>query len=179
MELLLTTIDALLGSQGGAVAHKNRRSMAQLALSENLSYRLSMLHFLMSKATREIYGVHGLNSHQWKVLSVLYGLSRVSARDIAKWLTLDKAAISRAVQQLRELALADYVPNAADGRSVQIILTAKGKRLYAKMNRRVANLQNRLLAGLPPAKQRQFFEAIENLESALRSNGFGPPQAGL
>src|SRR3546814_6312609 len=65
--------------------------------------RLSMLNFLMVKATARIYTSKNLNAHQWKVLSVLYAHPPMPASDILKWVTLDKAAISRAVQQLQRL----------------------------------------------------------------------------
>lgn len=141
----------------------------RIALEGNLSYRLSILNFLMGKATHEIYSAQGLSSHQWKVLSVLDAFAPMPAREILKWVTLDKAAISRAVQQLRALELADYRPHDSDGRFIDIVLTPKGRRVYRKMNENVAKLQAHVLAGMSPQQQDGLFELIDALESGLRS----------
>src|SRR4051794_16385906 len=86
--------------KAGRAAAKAKAS--PLALEANLSYRLSILNFLMGKATQRIYTAEGLSSHEWKVLSVLHRFAPMPAFEIAKWVTLDKAAISRAVRQLRD-----------------------------------------------------------------------------
>src|SRR5665213_2143381 len=150
-----------------------RQTGAYLPLTDNLSYRLSMLNFLMAKATRDIYAAHGLTSHQWKVLSVLHAAQPMPAREIAKRVTLDKAAISRAVRELRDSGLADTAPHPNDARIVNIVMTAKGKRLYERMNARIAALQTRLFGELSPAKRATFFGVMDALESRLRTEPAG------
>jgi DNA-binding MarR family transcriptional regulator len=148
---------------------------APLDLEANLSYRLSILNFLMGKATQRIYTAEDLTSHQWKVLSVLHRFAPMPAFEIARWVTLDKAAISRAVRQLRDKGLADRRPDGGNGRAIDIMLTPKGARLYERMTVETAALQRSLLAGA--GKNARLFAAIDDIEARLRSKLGLPPRA--
>jgi DNA-binding MarR family transcriptional regulator len=146
----------------------SKAKSAALALEANLSYRLSILTFLMGKATQRIYTAEDLTSHQWKVLSVLHRFAPMPAFEIAKWVTLDKAAISRAVRQLRDRGLADRKLQGDDARTVDVLLTAKGARVYERMTQQTAELQKRLLAGTGAEETAQFFRLFEEIEARLR-----------
>jgi DNA-binding MarR family transcriptional regulator len=141
---------------------------SRLKFERNLSYRVSMLNFLMGKVTKEIYNAQGLTSHQWKVLSVVDAFAPIPAYEIAKWVTLDKAAISRAVRQLRDLRLVDLRPHATDARIIDIVMTKKGTQTYATMNKHASKLQARLLGGLSAERQALFFSILDEIEARLR-----------
>lgn len=141
---------------------------AEIRLERNLSYNLSLLTFLMGKASYAIYNSRGLTSGQWKVLSVLAAFGPMAAVGIGRRVTLDKAAISRAVRQLRELGLADYRDRPEDGRSVEVHVTPKGRRTYAAMNREMMELQRRVFAGVGRESERAFFATAEKLLANLR-----------
>lgn len=141
---------------------------AEIRLERNLSYKLSLLTFLMSKASYEIYNSRSLTSGQWKVLSVLAAFGPMAAVDIGRRVTLDKAAISRAVRQLRELGLADYRDRMVDGRSVEVLLTPKGRRTYGAMNDEMMELQAGLFEGVSRENERAFFATAEILLANLR-----------
>ena len=147
---------------------------SEIRLDRNLSYNLSLLTFLMGKASFEIYNSRNLTSGQWKVLSVLAAFGPMAGVDIGRRVTLDKAAISRAVRQLRDLDLADYRSNAADGRSVEVVLTAKGRRTYQAMNDEMMTLQDRLFEGVSAEAQRTFFSTADKLLGRLRAEGTEP-----
>ncbi len=140
----------------------------EISLERNLSYKLSLLSFFMGKATYEIYTSRGLTNGQWKVLSVLAAFGPMAPVEIGKHVTLDKAAISRAVRQLRELGLTDHRDRVDDGRSVEVLVTAKGRRTYAAMNAEMAELQERVFAGVGRENERAFFRATETLLANMR-----------
>jgi DNA-binding MarR family transcriptional regulator len=139
-----------------------------ISLDRNLSYNLSLLTFFMGKASSDIYGSRGLTNGQWKVLSVLVAFGPMAPVDIGRHVTLDKAAISRAVRQLRELGLTDYRDRVDDGRSVEVLVTTKGRRTYAAMNKEMAELQRRAFAGVGRETEQAFFRAAETLLANLR-----------
>jgi DNA-binding MarR family transcriptional regulator len=141
-----------------------------LPLNENFSYRLSMLNFLMGKETAAIYEARGLTVHQWKVLSVLYNFAPISAAEVTERVTLDKAAVSRAVRQLQHLGLIKRSLQRADARKVDITLTAKGRTVYAAMASEIRDLQNKLFEALTKTEVRAIFSAIEKLELTLREH---------
>ena len=137
-------------------------------LENNLSYKLSILNFLMVKATARIYTSKNLNAHQWKVLSVLYAHPPMPASDIQKWVTLDKAAISRAGQQLQRLELIERKLHPSDGRAVNISLSERGRQMYARMAEDMSRLQTELLAGFGDKKTQLLFESLGEIEQRLR-----------
>lgn len=141
-------------------------------LRDNLSYRLSIVGFLLGRRTSQLYAAHGLTVHQWKVLSVLYHHAPMPAVEIERWVTLDKAAISRAVAQLLRAGLVERQLRAADGRTADILLTDAGRGLSERISAATAALQDSLMQALPPGEQRRFFEALDELEAALRRADF-------
>jgi DNA-binding MarR family transcriptional regulator len=140
----------------------------EISLDRNLSYTLSLLSFFMGKASYEIYTSRGLTNGQWKVLSVLAAFGPMAPVEISKHVTLDKAAISRAVRQLRELGLTDNRDRVDDGRSVEVLVTAKGRRTYAAMNEEMAELQGRIFASMGRENEQAFFRSTETLLANLR-----------
>jgi len=144
-----------------------RPEMRTLSLQDNFSYRLSMLNFLMGKMTQGIYSPEGLSSHQWKVLSVLYAYGPMPASEIGLWVTFDKAAISRAVHQLRTLGLAERKVREADRRTKDVGLTQRGQDVYAGMARHMAQIQSRLFRGIPKDDVKTLFKLIGLLEKRV------------
>lgn len=138
-----------------------------LKLQDNFSYRLSMLNFQMGKVTQGVYRPAGLTSHQWKVLSVLYAVGPMPASQIALWVTFDKAAISRAVHQLRKVGLAERKVRESDRRSLDIGLTRKGRDLYSGMARHMARIQARLFEGIDTEQIETLFNLFNILEARL------------
>jgi DNA-binding MarR family transcriptional regulator len=147
-----------------------------IRLDRNLSYNLALLTFLMGKASSDIYDSRELTSGQWKVLSVLAAFGPMAAVEIGKRVTLDKAAISRAVRQLRELKLASYRSHAVDGRCLEVILTAKGRRTYQAMNDEMMELQERIFEGVSRDHQRVFFATADKLLTRLRTELLSVPE---
>ena len=138
------------------------------AFATNLSYHLSILGFLLGKATAEIHQAEDLSTHQWKVLSVICHYGPIPAAEITKWVTLDKSAISRAVARLREQGFIDRRLSDSDARVSEIMATKTGMASYRRMSQQVEQLQAALLDGLPADKVRVLFESFAHLEGKLR-----------
>jgi DNA-binding MarR family transcriptional regulator len=156
-----------------AMGQRERRIVeaeAVLPLNENFSYRLSMLNYLVGQRTAKIYQAEGLTAHQWKVMSVLYGVATMPAFEVAKYVTLDKAAISRAVRQLLELGFAERALRQSDARRIDVSLTRKGRACYARMAVQIARLQETLFAALGEKHKRALFGAIDALEAKLKGD---------
>jgi DNA-binding MarR family transcriptional regulator len=142
--------------------------ISDISLDRNLSYNLSLLTFFMGKASSEIYGSRGLTNGQWKVLSVLVAFGPMAPVDIGRHVTLDKAAISRAVRQLHDLGLTEYRDREDDGRSVEVLVTMKGRRTYAAMNEEMVELQRRAFTGVGREAEQGFFRVAEALLANFR-----------
>lgn len=143
-------------------------------LRDNLSYRLSMVGFLLGRQTAQLYAQHGLTVPQWKVLSVLFHHAPMPAVDIELWVTLDKAAISRAVGQLLRAGLVDRRLRADDARTADVLLTAQGRLVSECINEAMAALQDALMGEVLTEDARLFFDVLDKVEAALRRLGSLP-----
>ena len=71
------------------------------SLDEVLTYRISMIELLLSRAVGAVYSDHfGLNTHEWRVLAAVAVWGPIEAVQVSRWATVDKAAVSRAVRGL-------------------------------------------------------------------------------
>ena len=137
-------------------------------LEENLSYRLSFLHFQMGRATAPLLASHGVSNQQWKVLSVLHRIGPATAQEVTQWVTLDKSAISRTVRSLLQSAWLTRRLMGDDGRHVHLLLTARGRALYARVAADIGALQKELTQDLSATAQRSLFESLRRVEKRLR-----------
>jgi DNA-binding MarR family transcriptional regulator len=144
-------------------------SKPESAFRENLSYRLSMLHFLMGKRIAEVHGAAGLTTHQWKVLSVVCEFAPLLASGVERWVTLDKSAISRAVKALVEKRLVTRRMRLDDARAVDLMPTAAGRACNRRIARQVTELQSALLTRLKKGDEQRLFATFDALERELRA----------
>ena len=142
---------------------------AAFTLENNLAYRLSLLSFLVNTATSRIYNSAGLSTNQWKILSVLNAHEPMSAQAIERWVTLDKAAISRTVQQLLKLKLVHRRLHSTNARMIDIKMTARGRRMYDAIAQQTAAHQATLLQDVSGSDCRALFRGLKQIEEALRS----------
>lgn len=145
-----------------------QRAPDALPLATNLGYRVSYLSVLLNRAISPVLAVHGITNQQWRVISVLSEVSPVTAQEVTRWVTLDKAAVSRAVRQLVDLGLIERRLHAADARHVPLHLTARGATVHRKVAREVAAMQEELLRAVRPGDTDTLFEVMRQLEEGLR-----------
>lgn len=139
------------------------------SLDEVLTYRISMLELLLSRAVGAVYSDRfGLNTDQWRVLAAVAVWGPIEANQISRRATVDKAAISRAVRALLNKDLLVRSPHEQDGRRMLLELTSKGRRTFAAVIQRIAMIQGRLFDGSDRREIRTFFRMLLGLESKLR-----------
>ena len=144
------------------------RPRGPLKLEGNLPYRLSYISFLVGKATSKIHGASGLGTHEWKLLSVLDSYEPISAQQITRLVTFDKATISRGLRQLTKKKLVQRQLCAVDARSVEVRLTPAGRRLHAALAKQTATLQAELLQTVRSNERAALFSALRKIEERLR-----------
>jgi DNA-binding MarR family transcriptional regulator len=142
-------------------------SLPTLPMRNILSYRLSVLHALLTRKLSSISSSRSLNTHQWKVLSVLYFWPPITAVGISGVVVLDKAAISRAIGSLVRLKLAERRHDPKDNNTV-IVITPTGRKLYGKIQEDIESIQRNIFQGLSAAKEKQLFEILDHIEQSLR-----------
>jgi len=139
------------------------------SLDEVLTYRISMLELLLSRAVGAVYSDHlGLNTHEWRVLAAVSVWGPIEAVQVSRWATVDKAAVSRAVRGLINKDLLERSLHDRDGRKITLELTPAGRRTVKAVVQRIGIIQERLLKGYDRQKVHEFFAMLRTLESRLR-----------
>jgi DNA-binding MarR family transcriptional regulator len=146
-------------------------------LEENLSYQLSYLNFLMSRAITPVLLSHGVTNQQWKVLSVLCQIAPATAQEVTGWVTLDKSAVSRIVRSLQQQNILTRKLMGDDGRHVHLLLTAKGTALYRRVAAELSALQAELMQDVSRAAYNTLFESLHSVEKRLNEHFSAAAQA--
>jgi len=139
------------------------------SLDEVLTYRISMLELLLSRAVGAVYSDHfGLNTHEWRVLAAVSVWGPIESVQVSRWATVDKAAVSRAVRGLISKDLLERTLHDRDGRKLTLELTPAGRRTVKAVVQRIGIIHERLFKGYDRRKVREFFTTLRTLESRLR-----------
>jgi DNA-binding MarR family transcriptional regulator len=104
-------------------------------------------------------------------ISALDDEGPLTQQQLVSGLRLQKSTVSRLVDELETVELVRRKPNPADGRSVLIELTGKGRRRAGRLREARAELFGRLTAELSVADRRQVVAALRTLEEAARALG--------
>lgn len=148
--------------------YKNTMSRSE-SLDNVLTYRISMLELLLNRSVGAVYSDHfGLNTHEWRVLAAVSVWGPIEAVQVARWATVDKAAVSRAVRGLLSKGLIERRLHEQDGRKIRLDLTLPGRRTVNAVIQRIGVIQERLFQGYDRHKVREFFAMLRMLEGRLR-----------
>ena len=110
--------------------------MAQpkLTLAEFLPYQLSITSNAVSDLIARAYrGKFALKIPEWRLMAVLDEVASATQRELVAATAMDKVTVNRASKALEERGLIGRAPNAADGRSHHLALTATGRELYEQI----------------------------------------------
>jgi DNA-binding MarR family transcriptional regulator len=105
-----------------------------LKLAEFLPYQLSITSNAVSDLIARSYrGRFGLKIPEWRLMAVLGEVASATQRQLVAATAMDKVTVNRASKALEDRGLIGRAPNAADGRSHHLALTATGRELYEQI----------------------------------------------
>ncbi|MEX1663087.1 MarR family winged helix-turn-helix transcriptional regulator [Thioclava sp. 15-R06ZXC-3] len=135
-----------------------------MKLEEFFPYRLAIAAEAFSRNLQDVYAREfGLSREEWRLMSILDGVGRISSLDIARRTTLDKVQVSRAAARLEAKGLiARHIPD-SDRRLREYECTATGRDLYLTARGKVNARAQAMLDAMPAAKR----EALEQGVNAL------------
>jgi DNA-binding MarR family transcriptional regulator len=100
-------------------------------LADYMPYRLAVTS---NEVSGHIAGAYrkrfGLKIPEWRVMNILGDGGSQTQRDLGRLAVMDKVAVNRACKVLEERGLIARTPNAADGRSHHLELTAAGREMF-------------------------------------------------
>jgi DNA-binding MarR family transcriptional regulator len=130
-------------------------------LADFLPYRLSVTSNAVSqRIAGEYRSRFGLSVPEWRVMAVLGDSGPLTQRELTSMTIMDKVAVNRACKVLEDRGLAVRRPNAQDGRSHLLELTAAGQTMHQQIMPLALEMERRLFA-------RFTDEEIESFRSLL------------
>lgn len=114
-----------------------------------MPYRLSVTTNAISDMIAGEYRARfGLKVPEWRVMAVLGDVGSATQRELVRATRMDKVAVNRACKMLEQRGLVARSPNAADGRSHHLELSAPGRRMHGEIMPLALDMEKKLLGCL-------------------------------
>jgi DNA-binding MarR family transcriptional regulator len=139
----------------------------RMRLQNYLPYRLSVAANAVSRLIARAYERQfGLKNPQWRLLAVLADEGPLTQQTLCGRTIMDKVTVMRAAQGLLRRRLVKRLPNAEDGRSHRLVLTAAGRRLYDRIVPLALAYEAQLLSGIRRREIAQLERLLRRVEQA-------------
>ncbi|WP_119675070.1 MarR family winged helix-turn-helix transcriptional regulator [Deinococcus sp. RM] len=144
--------------------------------ASDLLRRITRLHTTLQQHTASGCGIHSLTRCQ--ILTTLSRAGPLSLADLGRHLGVDKAWMSRNVDELARAGLIDKQAGQPDRRVVVLTLTPDGQEQVYRLNAALRQQSARLLRRVPPADQASVLRTLELLAEALEAECAGAAEDG-
>ncbi len=140
-----------------------------LHIEDFIAFRVSMLAHLIGSIVGLTYGRgFGVSLRQWRVLALVGQYGSITAQEVARRTPLDKSQVSRAADELMAHGFLSGKEVPGDRRRTQLVLTASGRRLHAKLLALGRERNARFAGVLTDAESAVFERALAKLSSEAR-----------
>jgi DNA-binding MarR family transcriptional regulator len=141
-----------------------------LDLNEYLPYLINRVGFAVSESFGEVLAQDGLSISMWRVLAVLLHNGPQHMTALAELTTVELSTLSRLAGTMQRRGLVTRKRNAADGRNVSVALTARGTTLTTRLLPAAAELQVRMIAGMPASEVATLRRLLKKLHATIRGD---------
>jgi DNA-binding MarR family transcriptional regulator len=151
-------------------------SLESLEPNNSVGFLIKRCGVLMSQIAERRFEELPISFMQWMALAALNGQGCVSASQLSAYLGHDMGALTRVVDELERQGLLRRERSVRDRRSVEIAISAAGRRQAESGKRVLVELLNELVA---PCSEREIDTLIELLQRLMRhlQNSAEPPPA--
>jgi len=128
--------------------------------------RISRLARILDRRVEEGYAEYGLNTAQFNVLAALRRAGapyRLTPTSLYHSLLVSSGAMTNRLDRLTAAGYVRRIPDPADGRSVLVALTPKGKRLIDRVVAQHYALEHELLASVSDDQQQTLARMLRTL----------------
>lgn len=144
----------------------------QSRLADFLPYLLSITSNVVSDRIADEYRARfGLTIPEWRVMAVLGDSGPRTQRELVGATRMDKVAVNRACKLLEDRALIERSPNASDGRSHHLELTAAGRGVHGEIMPIARDMERRLFAPLSGTERQNFKELLARIHNQAAAQG--------
>jgi DNA-binding MarR family transcriptional regulator len=139
-------------------------------LADFIPYRMAITSNAVSGLIAGEYrSEFGLKIPEWRIMAVLGDAGPLTQRDLVGATLMDKVAVNRACKMLAERDLVARSPNASDGRSHHLELTAAGRALYGRIWPQAFETYEKIFAALTPGETQKLRVLLDKLLAAVRT----------
>ena len=136
-------------------------------LADFLPYQLSIASNAVSSRIAEQYRRRfALKTTEWRIMAVLGDSGPLTQRDLSQITLMDKVPVNRACKTLEDRGLAARQPNAADGRSHLLELTAEGRAVHSRIMPLALDIERELFSALYENEREQLKSMLLRLREA-------------
>ena len=136
-------------------------------LADFLPYQLSIASNAVSTRIAEQYRKRfALKTTEWRIMAVLGDHGALTQRDMSQLTLMDKVPVNRACKRLEDRGLVARSPNAKDGRSHILELTAEGRAVHAGIMPLARKIEEELFDVLSDQER----EALRDMLARVRDN---------
>ncbi len=133
-------------------------------LADFLPYQLSVASNAVSTRIAEQYRKRfALKTTEWRIMAVLGDSGPTTQRELSQMTLMDKVPVNRACKTLESRGLAARKPNARDGRSHLLELTAEGRAVHAGIMPLALKIEEELFSVLNEEEQAQMRDMLARL----------------
>jgi DNA-binding MarR family transcriptional regulator len=141
--------------------------MAKHSRANRTETVFSQIHRLSNRIGRvfksELESNHGLSIAEWRVLMTLAQHPGAGAPDIGEHWAMDKMMVNRAIRGLADAGHLRRKTSAGDRRRHDLVLSAKGKRLYERVLPDAAARYREIVATLDKEELAELRVSLEKL----------------
>ena len=133
-------------------------------LADFLPYQLSIASNAVSTRIAEQYRKRfALKTTEWRIMAVLGDSGPTTQRELSQMTLMDKVPVNRACKTLESRGLAERKPNAKDGRSHLLELTAEGRAVHAGIMPLALAIEEEIFSVLNEVEQSQMRDMLSRL----------------
>jgi len=142
-------------------------------VANRLFFRLYQCSNLMHKNGTRHMADFGATTQQWAVLGALARPlvhdNGMSVKELIEFLLLSRQNLTAVLDRLEARAWIERVKDPTDGRARLVRLSAEGTRVWAAMQRPIADFYAGALTGLDDGEQVQLHQLLDRLKTGLEA----------
>jgi DNA-binding MarR family transcriptional regulator len=141
-----------------------------LKIRDLLSFRIHLVANSMSRSAATSYKqAYDVTLGEWRTIALLGGYAPMSLNEVARSAGLDKGQSSRIVSDLVNKGLVLRNPSPAGGKTVDLSLTAKGKKMYKGLMKIASERNDAFIACLTDDERVAFESGLNKLTAVSRA----------
>lgn len=141
---------------------------ASMPLDKRINYRLNRISHRWSTLVGSMARTkYRLNLAELKILSVIARYQPVSPSELIERTSSDSPKVARVVGRLTAEGLIERLPDEHDGRRAVLLVTAKGQKVNADIDRFANQVEERAMSGLNVGEQKALHVILDKIEAVL------------